>query len=110
VSDDVMAKLVEALRAAWREEMDAAVARALAKATHPAEYMSVGEAADLARVTAGCIRRWIREGKLAEHRAGRVLRVARADVEALLAGGRRRRGQDDEDLTPEQMARRDLGA
>lgn len=81
------------------------VARALAELRAPAEYLSTADAAALAAVAEGTIRRWIREGRIAEHRAGRHVRVRRDDLEALLAGGARRPVDD----SPEARARRDFG-
>ena len=95
------------LRALIAPLVAAEVKRQLAEATAPAEFMSAQEAAEFARVSDGCVRRWIREGKLVGHRAGRVLRVKREDLENLMRGGGR---GDDEDLTPEQEARRDLAS
>lgn len=75
-------------------------------------YLSVAQAAELASVAPGTIRRWVREGELPDRRAGRVLRVRRADLEELLRRGGDRRDRD-EDLSPAELARRhaarDLG-
>jgi excisionase family DNA binding protein len=69
-------------------------------------YLTTAEAAKLAGIHADTIRRWIREGRLAEHRAGRVVRVRRDELERLLSEGTRR---DPRDMTPEQLAVRDFG-
>jgi hypothetical protein len=55
--------------------------------------------------------RWIDEGRLTGHHAGRVLRIRRADLEQMLAiAPRRSRSRPAAtELTPEQRARRDLG-
>jgi excisionase family DNA binding protein len=66
-------------------------------------YLSVNQAAELAAVTAGTIRDWVRAGRLPRFVAGRHLRVKRADLEALLAGGGRRDLPD-----PEQAALADF--
>jgi len=42
------------------------------------------EAADYLRVAPDTVRRWVREGRLAAARAGRLLRFRRADVDAVL--------------------------
>ena len=94
----------ETIRAIVRDEVD----RALAAHAVPAEYLSTGEAAELARVAPGTIRRWIREHRLEQHRAGREVRVRRAELENLLRSGRRP-ANDATDLTPEQQALRDFG-
>jgi excisionase family DNA binding protein len=78
----------------------------LAKLPQRDEYLSTGAAAEYAKVAPGTIRRWIREGRLVRLRAGRVMRVRRADLETLLQIGTR---QNMNDLTPEQLARRDFG-
>lgn len=70
----------------------------LARVATPDEYFTVGEAAEVAKVTTKTIRRWIAEGMPA-HRAGRHLRVTRVDLEARMRGGRRER-----DLSPEAWA------
>lgn len=73
------------------------------------EYLTIRDAADIACVSQGCIRRWIRNDKLTEHRAGRVLRVRRTELNQLLAAGSRRRPPSKTILSPEEMARRDFG-
>lgn len=96
--------LDDQLRAMIADAVRAEVAKQLAAAREPDEYLSTAEAARLAGVAAGTVRRWIREGRLAEHRAGRVVRVRRADLEAFLRDGRRDRADE-----PEAAALRDFG-
>lgn len=83
------------IREIVREEVRAEVREVLA-ARKPAECLSTGEAAELARVTPGTIRRWIRAGRLTAMSAGRELRVSRAEVDKLVRCGRRTscRGHD----------------
>ncbi len=50
-------------------------------------YLSITHAARLADIAPGTLRRWIREGRLPTRRAGRVHRVARADLDAFLRTG-----------------------
>jgi excisionase family DNA binding protein len=85
-----------------REEVD----RALAKVTRREEYLSPREAGDTARVAPGTVRRWIREGRLVGHRAGRGLRVRRSDLEVLL---KRPRSMIVTTESPEALAARDFG-
>jgi excisionase family DNA binding protein len=85
-----------------RDEM----ARAAASAAPRDEYLSPRAAGAVAQVAAGTVRRWVREGKLAGHHAGRVLRVRRADLEALL---RRPRAISVDHVEPEALARRLFG-
>ena len=49
-------------------------------------YLSVAKAANVADVAPGTIRAWIRSGRLEARRAGRVLRVSRAELERFMAG------------------------
>lgn len=96
-----LASLRELIATVVREEM----AKAHAQATEPDEYLSTNEAGAVAKVAPGTIRRWIREGRLVGHRAGRVVRVRRADLEQLLRAG----GLSHAELSPEELARRDFG-
>lgn len=83
------------------------VRRALAEASKPEEYLTTVEAGELANVAPGTIRRWIREGRLAEQRAGRVVRVRRSDIERLLGSAPRR--TPTRAPTPEELAARMFG-
>ena len=47
-------------------------------------YLSTTEAARIASVTPGTIRRWIREGELNRYEAGAHVRVRRDELEAFL--------------------------
>lgn len=108
------------------------VKRALADATKPDEHLSTKAAAKYAGVHVDTVRRWIREGKIESHRAGRAVRVRRTDLEALLAaepapivrtgpraelgrfapGERTRRSRSApraDDVSPEELAMRDFG-
>ena len=51
-------------------------------------YVSIARAAQLAAVAPGTLRRWLKEGRLPTHRAGRVYRIATADLETFLRSGR----------------------
>lgn len=74
-------------------------------ASEPAdEYLSTGDAAKFAAVATGTIRRWVRTGKLREHRAGRLVRVSRQDLQRMMAESRPRN-----DVSPERAARRKYG-
>lgn len=94
----------EHIRAIAREEARAEMQRLLAEARGDA-YLSAQDAARFAGVTDGTIRRWIRAGRLTEHRAGRVVRVLRTDLERLLRDGARSANDD----SPEARAARDFG-
>lgn len=48
-------------------------------------YLSIARASALADVAPGTLRRWIKAGWLQTRRAGRVYRIAQADLEALLS-------------------------
>lgn len=69
------------------------------------DYLSTHDAAELADVAVGTIRRWVRAGKLRDHRAGRRVRVSRADLHRLLREG----VPLNDSATPEQVARRKYG-
>lgn len=96
---------IDALRAFIAQVVRDELARQRPAAPAADEYLSVARAAAVADVAPGTVRRWIREGRLVGHHAGRVLRVRRTDLEALLRGGGRR----DRELTAEQLADRDFG-
>ncbi|MGE0401252.1 MAG: helix-turn-helix domain-containing protein [Kofleriaceae bacterium] len=70
----------------------------------PKAHLSTRAAAQHAGVAIGTIRRWVRDGKLRELRAGRHLRVRRSDIDALLHGER-----DCSDISPEELARQAFG-
>jgi len=53
-------------------------------------FLTTFEAAERARVTQGTVRRWIAEGRLTSHVAGRVLRVRIAELDKLMTPGRKR--------------------
>jgi len=72
------------IRAAFHER-SSVEARRNAGQDAGAGYLSIARAAAFADVAPGTLRRWIRLGRLPARRAGRVYRVARADLERLLA-------------------------
>lgn len=100
---DLQEALGAYIRTVAREEIEKSQVK-----THPGEYLSTSEGAELARVTQGTIRRWIREGLLHAHRAGRELRVKRHELEELMKPGKRRQRSNDHLLTPEALAARDF--
>lgn len=97
-----MSDLEQIIRRIVREEL-AAAANDQAPTT---EYLSTTEAAALARVTPGTIRRWIRAGELTRHEAGAHVRVRRDELEAFL---RCDVVPIDKNLSPEERARRRFG-
>lgn len=76
------------------------VRRALSEATQPDEFLTTARAAEVAKVAQGTIRRWIRDGRLTPHHAGRELRVRRSDLDALMHD----HGRGDRERTPEELA------
>ena len=98
--------LGEQIRALVVEVARSEVARILDERDTSPERLSTSEAADAANVHPKTIRRWIAEGKLPSERAGREIRVRRADLEHLLRVPPSASGST---LTPEQMAERDFG-
>lgn len=97
------------IRAIVREEL----ALALAGKEPTSEYLSTVEAALVAKVHEGTIRKWIKQERLADHSAGREYRVRRDELEALMAPGQRRRApraiKGRPEISPEAAAMRDLG-
>ncbi len=89
-ASDAMASLARAIAELVRVEVDARVRAALAERPAAAELLSTAEAARYAKVTPRSIRRWLDQGKLRALHAGRELRIRRADLDALMRGGRRR--------------------
>ncbi len=71
--------------------------------TKPAndEYLSTADAARIARVTPGTVRRWVRAKVLAKCGTGSRVRIKRDELERYLAG--------DETVSPEDRARRRFG-
>jgi len=101
--------LAQAIAELVRAEVDQRVAAALAGWPAGTELLSTAEAAAHAKVTPETIRRWVAVGKLSEHRAGREVRIARADLDQLLCRGTRRPRPQDAEKTPEQLARERFG-
>jgi len=69
-------------------------------------YLSVAEAAALARVSPGTVRRWVRRGELTRYEAGTRVLVKRDELEAFLTC---EVTPIDINLTPEERARRRFG-
>ena len=92
--DQLLRHLVsDAVRSTLREELAALSPDHAAVRNATDVYLSVAKAARVADVAPGTIRTWIRAGRLAARRAGRVLRVSRAELERFLAGAPDRRQQ-----------------
>lgn len=83
----------EEVRAALRDH--AALDRRNGGAVGAGGYLSIARAAAFADVAPGTIRAGIRAGRLPSQRAGRVYRVARADLEAFVARSAAERGDVD---------------
>ncbi len=62
------------------------------------EYLSTADAAQIARVTPGTIRRWVRAKELTKHGKGPRVRIRRDELERYLAG--------EQAVGPEDRARR----
>lgn len=80
--------LRDAVRDAVREELRAhglaAGPVAPAAPSGSSTYVSTRQAAQIAGVHAATIRDWVRRGLLHDHRAGRLLRVDRAELLAMM--------------------------
>lgn len=97
-----MSDPIEALRDFIAESVRAELAKLAAPKQD--EYLSTKKAAELANVATGTIRRWVKAGRLSNNRAGRLVRVSRADLERML-----RNPPLNDSATPEQLARRKRG-
>src|SRR5690349_21512095 len=102
----MIAELENGLRALITEIVRKEVHAALAEVNTRDQYLPTRAAARFADVAPGTIRRWIRQGRLASHHAGRVVRVRRADLEMLLRAGQR--SPSSTDVAPEVLAARDF--
>jgi len=74
------------VRDAVREELTAFAQTPGALRNGDDVYLSVAKAARVADVAPGTIRAWIRSGRLTSKRAGRVLRISRAELEQFMSG------------------------
>jgi excisionase family DNA binding protein len=75
----------EEIRAALSERaVDMVRRNGAPEAPHGDGYFSIARAAAFADVAPGTLRRWIRSGRLPVRRAGRVYRIARAELEDFL--------------------------
>lgn len=106
---DATAALARAIADLVRVEVDRRVAEAITGRPAAAELLTTAEAAAHAKVTPETVRRWVAAGKLSEHRAGREVRIARADLDQLLHRGTRRPRLQVTEKTPEQLARERFG-
>jgi excisionase family DNA binding protein len=78
----------EALRALIATEVRKVVREELARGgamVADDDYVAVKEAARIASVATDTVRDWIKNGSLGRYHAGRVLRVKRSELHALLA-------------------------
>ncbi len=85
--DDALREVVrqvvrEEIRAALDEDAGRMVPR---NALGEDGYLSIAAAAAHASVAPGTLRRWIRSGRLPVHRAGRVYRIGRGELEDFLS-------------------------
>lgn len=69
------------------------------------EYLSVRKAAQVAEVHPDTIRTWVKAGRLANHRAGRELRIRRDELHRFLESDDVQKNR----LTPEEEAAAILG-
>lgn len=107
VDGEIEGQLLALLRGLVAREVRAVIA-----ASAPADdYLSTQDAAKLASVADGTIRRWIRERRLEPHRAGRHMRVRRADLVRLMKAPRPKsiHADDPATMSPEARARARFG-
>ena len=86
-----------------REELHTALTQLFNKHGTDAgrRYVSAVQAASIAAVSPGAIRAWIREGRLREYRAGRVLRISIDELHAFLEA---KPLEPESQHTPEELA------
>ena len=86
-----------------REELHAAFTHFFNKQSPDAgrRYVSASQAAAIADVSQGTIRIWIRQGRLHEYRAGRVLRISIDELHAFMEA---KPIQPESERTPEELA------
>jgi len=106
IDDIIRALLREELRPL--QEQIALLTAAAARAHRPTgdDLASVKEAARIASVSVGTVRAWIRASKLRRHGSGRLLRVRRADLLALLSAAHDQAGTH---ASADEQAARILG-
>lgn len=92
----------DTLRAIVREEIRNALKDALGERTNTSDAarLTVKEAAAIAKVCDKTVRAWLDDKELTTYRAGRQLRVDRAELETFMATGPKHKGEQ----TPEQLA------
>jgi len=107
VDGELEGQLLALIRGLVRSEVRAVIAAG----TPADDYLSTQDAARLASVADGTIRRWIRERRLEPHRAGRHMRVRRADLLRMMKAPRPRTVHADDPVTmsPEARARARFG-
>jgi excisionase family DNA binding protein len=81
--------LFQNIRRIVREEVRSALAEFVEKSPASStegtpEYLSIDEAAGIARLHHSTLREWIKDGSLKAYRAGRVYRIRRADLDERL--------------------------
>jgi hypothetical protein len=100
----------DGLRTIIAQEVGKAIERILGDPprlpTQSDQYLPVTDAARIAAVAPATIRTWMDEGRLTRYHAGRVLRVRRSELEALMRTGSTK--PDGLPLSPEAEADRFL--
>jgi len=97
----------DALREIIRDELRSVIRQELGqKPAAAGDYVSAAEAAQIAAVSPQTIRAWIRQGKLKQFNAGRVIRVRRLELGALMASPAGTPVSPDRELSPEEEGRR----
>jgi excisionase family DNA binding protein len=97
------AQLAAVIRELVRAEVDQRVTAALVGRSAGVELLTTAEAAAHAKVAPETIRRWIAAGRLPEHRAGREVRIGRADLDQLLHRGTRGPKPQSSARSPEEL-------
>lgn len=96
--------ITEALRELVRSVVSEELAREREARSSGTELLTTSEASALAKVKPATIRTWIRTGQLRATTVGRSIRIARAELDAVLSGSIRARNKP---LNSVELARRD---
>ena len=87
LGDILLQRFEEITRRVVGEELDRRLGSLRPEPAGTPPYLNAAKAAEIAGVTAATVREWVRQGKLAGHRAGRGLRVTPDDLSRFLASG-----------------------
>jgi excisionase family DNA binding protein len=111
IDSAVRAVIGEELRRVVREELPGLLAQLLPAMPGGDCYLAVAKAAEIADVHPDTIRGWVKAGHLAQHRAGRELRIRLDELRRFLdgGGGGPKNRQTPEEEANQILSRRGMG-